>query len=147
MRRRRILLAIPLTLVFVVVAVVAARFLTAENRERDAITALVNAEAQGRAGDVATRLESCPAACLRRLEPMIARLHGPGDVRLVRLDSATSYSLGRSEGWSRVVWVRGVDGRPVVQCVRVRRTGGPLTERSVTLLRLTAPLADNEDSC
>jgi hypothetical protein len=146
-RRRRILLAIPLTLVFVVVAVVAARFLTAENRERDAITALLNAEAQGHAGDVAARLESCPDACLRRLEPMVARLHGPGDVRLVRLDSGTSYSLGRSEGWSRVVWVRGVDGRPVVQCVRVRRTGGPLTERSVTLLRLTAPLADNEDSC
>ena len=43
------------------------------------------------------------------------------------------------------VWVHGVDSRPIVQCV-VRRQGGPLTGRSVTLC-LSAPLADNEDSC
>jgi hypothetical protein len=40
-----------------------------------------------------------------------------------------------------------VESRPVVQCVRVRRKGNPLTGRSVTLLRLSAPLADNEGSC
>jgi hypothetical protein len=80
----------------------------------------------------------------------VARLHGVGgaeSVKIARLDSGTSYSLGTSEGWSRVVWVRGVESRPVVQCVRVRRKGNPLTGRSVTLLRLSAPLADNEGSC
>jgi hypothetical protein len=141
------LLAIPIGVVFLFVVFAVARFLTVENRERDAIESLVVAEAGGRAADVASQLESCAPTCRRRLELIVQRLRGPGKVKLVRLDSGTSYSLGRAEGWSRVVWVRGLDGRPVVQCVRVRREGGPLTDRSVTLLRLTAPLADNEASC
>lgn len=70
-----------------------------------------------------------------------------GAVKIIRLDSDTSYSIGSAEGWTRVVWARDVHARPVVQCVRVRRQGGPFTTREVKLLRLRPPLANNEGNC
>jgi hypothetical protein len=73
------------------------------------------------------------------------RSHGP--VKIIRLDSDTSYSFGTKEGWSRVVWAPTVKARPIVQCVRVRRSGGPIGKRTVTLLRLRPPLANNEGNC
>jgi hypothetical protein len=147
-RRRRLLtIAVPVAVAFLAISLAAARFLTTENRERDELFALVQHEAAGDAGGVLARLDACDAACAAEVRAFLPRVTGPGTVKIVRLDSGTSYSLGTSEGWSRVVWVRGVDGVPVVQCVRVRRDGSPLTGRSVSLLRLTAPLADNEDSC
>ncbi|HMJ33311.1 MAG TPA: hypothetical protein VK501_05285 [Baekduia sp.] len=147
-RRRRLLtIAVPLAVAFLAISLVAARFLTTENRERDAIFALVQHEAAGDAAGVLSRLRACDAACTAKVRAFVPRVSGTGTVKIARLDSGTSYSLGTSEGWSRVVWVRGVDGIPVVQCVRVQRRGSPLTGRSVSLLRLTAPLADNEGSC
>ncbi|HWI23075.1 MAG TPA: hypothetical protein VNT22_10730 [Baekduia sp.] len=73
------------------------------------------------------------------------RTHGP--VKIIRLDSATAYSIGTDEGWTRVVWAPTAKAEPVVQCVRVRRHGGPLTARAVKLLSLRPPLSDNEGSC
>jgi hypothetical protein len=147
-RRRRLLtIFIPVLVVFLAVSFVAARFLTTENRERDELFGLVQREAAGDAPGVLSRLQACDAACAAKVRAFLPRVTGPGKVKIARLDSGTAYSLGTSEGWSRIVWVRGVDGIPVVQCVRVRRHGSPLTGRSVSLLRLTAPLADNEDSC
>jgi hypothetical protein len=149
-RRPRLLLVVPLVVVFLAAAFVVARFLTLENRERDAIFALVRDESMGDAAAVLARLEACDAACAAKVRATTARVRATSDVdevKIARLDSGTSYSLGTAEGWSRVVWVATTDARPVVQCVRVRRHGSPLTGRSVSLLRVTAPLADNEDSC
>lgn len=151
-RRRRLLAvaAVPVLIAFLAVSFVVARFLTTENRERDRVVALLQAEVGGRPAAVLRQLHGCDAACAARIRafvPPLARREGRGPVKVVRLDSATAYSLGTSEGWTRVVWVRGVNSRPVVQCVRVRRSRSPLTGRSVSLLRLTAPLANNEDSC
>ena len=148
-RRRLLLVAVPGAVAFLAISFVVARFLTTESRERDAIYALVRAEARGDAGDVLGRLAACDPRCSAKVRAFVPRLHAPtGDrgVKIARLDSDTAYSLGTSEGWSRVVWVSDVDARPVVQCVRVRRTGA-LTGRSVSLLRITAPLADNAGSC
>jgi hypothetical protein len=150
-RRRRLLtIAVPVAVAFLAVSVVAARFLTTENRERDAIFALVQREAAGDPAGVLARLDACDAACTAKVRAFVPRVGGTGGaeaVKIARLDSGTAYSLGTSEGWSRVVWVRGVDARPVVQCIRVRRHGSLVTGRSVSLLRLSAPLADNEGSC
>jgi hypothetical protein len=149
-RRRLLLIAVPVLVAFLAISLFAARFLTTENRERDDILALVQREAAGDAPGVLARLDACDAACAAKVRSFLPRVAGAGgapSVKIARLDSGTSYSLGTSEGWSRVVWVRGVNAVPVVQCVRVRRHGSPLTGRSVSLLRLTAPLADNEDSC
>ena len=73
------------------------------------------------------------------------RSHGP--VKIIRLDSDTQYSIGTDEGWTRVVWASSVHARPIVQCVRVRRQGGPFSLRQVKLLRLRQPLANNEGNC
>jgi hypothetical protein len=150
-RRRRLLaIAVPLAVVFLAASFATARFLTTENHERDRLFELVQREAAGDTAGVLAALDACDATCAAKVRAFVPRL-GAGDrgaaVKIARLDSGTSFSLGTSEGWSRVVWVRGVDGRPIVQCVRVRREGSPLTGRSVSLLRLNAPLADNEGSC
>jgi hypothetical protein len=144
---RRPLIVVPVVLLFLVVAFALARFLTQENRERDRIEQLVTLEARGDADGVVRLLDGCDAACRAGVRSVVARVRGPGAVKIARLDSGTSYTVGSAEGWSRVVWVRGPNGRPLVQCVRVRREGGPLAERTISLLRVTAPLADNEQSC
>jgi hypothetical protein len=146
-RRRLIAIAVPAFVVVLAVGFVAARWLTTENRERDAIFALLQREAAGDADGVLARLDSCDAACAVKVRAFVPRTRGAGAVKIARLDSGTSYTFGTKTGTSRVVWVHGVDSRPIVQCVVVRRQGGPLSGRSVSLLRLSAPLADNEASC
>ena len=150
-RRRLLLIAVPGAVVFLAISLAVARFLTTEGRERDRVYALLRAEAAGDPGAVLARLDACDAACAAKVRAFLPRLGAPGaspaSVKIARLDSQTSYSLGVSEGWSRVVWVRDVKARPVVQCVLVRRAGNPLTGRSVSLLRVSAPLADNQDPC
>ncbi len=146
-RRRLIAIAVPAALVVLVVGFLAARWLTTENRERDAVYTLLEAEAAGDAQRVLDHLDGCDAACAARTRAFLPRVRGAGEVKIARLDSGTSYSFGTKTGTTRVVWVHGVDARPLVQCVVVRRHGGPLTGRSVSLLRVSAPLADNEGSC
>lgn len=145
--RRLVAIAVPATLVVLAVGFFSARFLTTENRERDAIFTLLQRQAAGDERGVLAKLHGCDAACAAKLHAFLPKVTGTGAVKIARLDSGTSYTLGTSTGTSRVVWVHGVDSRPIVQCVLVRRHGGPLTGRSVSLLALSAPLADNEDSC
>jgi hypothetical protein len=146
--RRVVAIAVPLTLVVLVVGLFSARFLTTENRERDVVFKLLQREAAGDAPGVLARLHGCDdAACQAKVRAFLPKVTGPGTVKIARLDSGTSYSFGDTTGTTRVVWVHGIDSRPIVQCVVVRRRGGPLTGRSVSLLRLSAPLADNEGSC
>jgi hypothetical protein len=149
---RRVLLAVglPALVVFLVVSFGLARWLSVESQERSAIAALLRSEARGDAADVADRLDACAPGCRSHVRDIVQRVRktpGDGPVRIVRLDSGTAHSFGSRRAWSRVVWVRGEDGEPLVQCVQVRRHGDPVTGRSVSLLRLTAPLADNEDPC
>jgi hypothetical protein len=145
--RRLVAIAVPITLVVLAVGLLSARFLTTENRERDAIFTLLQRQAAGDERGVLAHLHGCDAACTAKVHAFLPKVTGTGAVKIARLDSGTSYTLGTSTGTSRVVWVHGVDSRPIVQCVVVRRQGGPLTGRSVSLLALSAPLADNEDSC
>jgi hypothetical protein len=144
---RRPLVLVPAVVLFLLAALFLARFLTQENRERERMDELLVHEARGDASGVLAMLDACDAGCRAKVRAFVPRVSGPGEVKIVRLDSGTSYSLGTAEDWTRVVWVRGVNGRPVVQCVRVRRKGSPLAERTISLLRVTAPLADNEQSC
>jgi hypothetical protein len=155
-RRRRPLprpstrVAVIATLALLVVLVggfAATRWLSTENRERDTLYDLVRAEASGNPDAVLKQLDGCDAACAAKVRAFVPRTRGAGAVKIAMLSSGTQYSFGDRTGVSRVVWVHGVTSRPIVQCVVVRRHGGPMTERSVSLLRLGAPLADNEDSC
>lgn len=146
-RRRLLAIAVPVTLLVLVVGFFVARWLTTENRERDVVFGLLEREAAGDERGVLADLHGCDAACVQKVRAFLPRVKGAGAVKIARLDSGTAYTFGDATGTTRVVWVHGVETRPIVQCVVVRRHGGPLTGRSVSLLRLSAPLADNEDSC
>jgi hypothetical protein len=73
------------------------------------------------------------------------RLLRRGAVKILQLESHTSYSLTGATGESRVAWT--VIGKlPVVQCVKVQRTGNPLSGIHVRLLAISGPI-ENEGAC
>lgn len=146
LRRRRLLLVLTIAF-FLAVSGFLGRVLSVEGQEREAILDLLRAQARGDTAAVLGRLEACDDACQAAVRSSVPRLAGPGEVKLVRLDSGTSYALGSATGTARVVWVRGEEGRPVVQCFEVRRKGSVLADRSTSLLRVGAPLRDNEAPC
>jgi hypothetical protein len=122
-----------------------ARWLGTENAERDAILRVLQAQARGDAAAM-ERLVDCPdAACRAQLRANAARLRGNTDVTIVRLDSGTSHAIGSKTAPTRVVWLT-PDRLTTVQCAVVRRSGTPLSGRSVTLLGLSAPIG-REAAC
>ena len=141
MRRRRVLIAAGV-LLFLVVSFQLARFLTAENTERAAVYALLEAEARGDVRAVVAALDACGDACAREVAATVARARRPGEVKILRLDSAANFTLGERTARSRVAWAADVaaGGAAVVQCVTVRRSWSFLSGASVSLLRLSAPL-------
>jgi hypothetical protein len=150
-RKRRLLKRLLLAgLVLVaLVSVVLARFLSVENTERDADLALVQAEAKGDVAAMLKRIGGCRAspACVAGVKANAAnpRLHRAGAVKILSLESHTAYSLTGATGETRLAWT--VIGKlPVVQCLRVRRTGNALTGIHLQVIGLSAPI-DNEGSC
>ena len=66
-------------------------------------------------------------------------------MKILQLESHTAYSLTGATGNTRVAWTV-IGTLPVVQCVRVRRSGNFLTGIKVTLVGLSAPIP-NEGGC
>lgn len=127
-----------------------ARWLSTESDERGRVAELLRAQARGDAE--AMLAELAPACrgdrgCRTDVERNAARLRRRGEVKILNLQSGTSYSLGEATGVSRVAWaiVEG-NGLPVVQCVGVHRSGTPLSGQSVELLSISAPIG-NESGC
>jgi hypothetical protein len=146
--RRLRVFAIPIV-IFLAVSFFLARYLTAESRERDEIHRLLVDQARGDAAAMIDRLDGCgkDPACVATQRRNAQRLKRPGEVKIVRLDSDTSYALGTADGTTRIVWtVLPGSGSTVVQCVEVRRGGTALAGRTVTLRRLSAPIG-RESSC
>ena len=135
--------------VVAVVGFVLARYLTTENRERHRVLKLLEAEARGDANAMLAVLDpSCrqSAACVQTVRSNAAKLKRPGEPKIIAYDSKTSYAFGEAEGLTRVAWTVIDKGLPVVQCVRVHRGGSALAGRTVTLLRISAPIG-NEAAC
>jgi hypothetical protein len=132
---------------FLAVSGVLARFFSAENVERDHELALVAAEAKGStAGMFAQLVPSCRASapCAATVLADAAALRRPGSVLLLSTQSTTNHSLAASVGTTRVAWK--VPGRyPVVQCVRVRRSGNLFAGISVSLLAIGPRIASDGD--
>lgn len=147
MRRRGILIALGV-IVFLAIAFQLARFLTAENAERAAVYALLEDEARGDAKAVTEHLEDCDGFCARSVAATVSSVRRPGEVKILRLDSAANFTLGERTARSRVAWAADATsgGEAVVQCVTVRRRWSSVSGASVTLLRLSAPLPP-EKSC
>ena len=148
-RHKRIALIAAGVIVFLLISVLLARFLTVENLERDRDLALIQAEARGDAAGMISRLAGCRErpACVAEVKRILAnpRVRRPGSVKILDLESDTAYSLDGAKGPSRVAWTV-IGTLPVVQCVQVRRTGNFLTGIKVSLLRITPPIP-NEGEC
>ena len=146
MSRRRLVLLAAGALAFLAVALLLARYLTTENRERDAVYALLRDQARGDASAMLARLDGCQARCRADVEANARRLARPGQVKILAYQSSTSYALGAAEGPTRVAWTIVDRQLPVVQCVQVQRTGNVLAGRGINLRRLSVPI-DRLASC
>jgi beta-lactamase class A len=144
--RRRLVLLAAGALAFLAVALLLARYLTTENRERDAVYALLRDQARGDAAAMLARLDGCQARCRADVEANARRLARPGQVKILAYQSSTSYALGAAEGPTRVAWTIVDRQLPVVQCVLVQRTGNVLAGRGINLRRLSVPI-DRLASC
>ena len=75
----------------------------------------------------------------------VSRLRKPGQISVLTLQTAAGgIPLGNSEGVARVAWRIG-SGLPIVQCVRVRRTGNPITGLHVDLLAVSKRIPSQSD--
>jgi hypothetical protein len=133
---------------FLVISFGLARWLSTENDERDAIYAVLAAQARGDAQGMLARLDGCASVpgCAAAARRNAERLRRRGEVKILAYDSATSYALGAAHGATRVAWTVVDRGLPVVQCVEVDRGGTVLTGRTITLRRVSLPI-DRQSSC
>jgi hypothetical protein len=146
--RRAVVIAVA-AVAFVGVAILLARWLTTESRERSAVERLLSAQARGDASRMlALMAGSCraDARCRATVEGDARRLRRPGSPKIIAFDSKTSYALGSATGVTRVAWTIVGRGLPVVQCVTVHRGGSVVAGRTVSLLRISAPIG-NEATC
>jgi hypothetical protein len=144
-RRAKLLIAVGVV-AFLAVSFELARFLTTENRERDAVYALLRDQARGDAKAMLARLDACDARCRAAVQADARRLRRPGDVKILAYDSSTAYALGSASGPTRVAWTIINRQLPVVQCVDVARKGNVLTGRTISLRRLSVPI-DRQGTC
>jgi hypothetical protein len=144
---RRVPLILAAVLVFLAVSFELARWLSTESTERDKVHRLLEAQARGDANAMLAQLRGCnDAACRATVQRDARILKRPGAVKIVSYESGTSYALGSASGNTRVAWTSLQRGLVIVQCVSVHRGGSALAGRSVTLLRISAPI-DRQGSC
>jgi hypothetical protein len=147
MRRTRVLIIAGFgAFVFLGIALMLARALSATGTERSRVLEVTRAQARGDARAVLRATPACARepACAAATEAFVAKLKRPGDVAILQYQPSIQLPLTRATGTGRVAW-RVADGLPIVQCVRVRRDG-PLTGAAVELLSISAPIG-NEASC
>lgn len=147
MSRRRLVTLIALgAIVFVAISLLLARYLSTENRERDAVYELLRDQARGDAQAMLGRLSDCDARCRANVAYDARRLKRAGEVKILAYSSSTSYALGHAEGPTRVAWTIVNRQLPVVQCVQVERTGNVLAGATINLRRLSVPI-DRQGTC
>jgi hypothetical protein len=137
-RRAYVVAIAAAVIVFLVISALLARVLSANAAEQTAITSLLNAEARGDVDAIVRAVESCRTtpSCRLRASENAAALRHPGTVSLIQLQPSTSFSIAGTLGTARVAWNVG-GSLPIVQCVRVRRTGNAITGLHVELLEVS----------
>ena len=147
MRRPLLIGLIVLGLVlFLGISALLARAFSVNGAEQAAITSLVQAEARGDSSAMVTEILGCgrSAACRRRVSQDAAKLTRPGHVTILELNQSAGFSLTSTLGTARVAWRAG-NGLPIVQCVRVRRTGNVLSGQRVELLEVSRRIKTSGD--
>jgi hypothetical protein len=132
--------------VFLGLSLLLARGLSGSSTERADVLELVRAQARGDADAVLERLEACrrEPACEQTTRERLRELRRDGRVQLLTYTPSTRLALTRKIGTGRVAWRAG-EGLPVVQCVRVQRSG-PLSGGGVELLSISPPI-ERQASC
>jgi hypothetical protein len=125
-------------LLFLVISALLARVFSANSAEQSAITSLVQSEAHGDVNAIVDEIQGCGTdpACRTRAAVNAAALKHAGAVSIIQLQPSTSFSLGGTEGTARIAWSVG-SPYPIVQCVKVRRAGNPISGLSVELLEVS----------
>ena len=144
----RIWLFALLVLVFLIASFFVARWLTAENRERNAVVELLKLQNEGDAIAMLAAIEGCSQqpSCRADVRSNARQLSGAGSIKILRFDSAGAYAIGDLRGNSRVAWNRGGMSSAVVQCVEVERRGLAFFGGSIVLRALSRPIG-SESSC
>ena len=124
---------------FVAVSAGVARWLTADNAERNKVEALLHAQLRGDPAGMLHELDRCTGGCVDQVRSNAARLRRPGRLEIAAYQSETSHALGADTGQTRVVW-KTPTTLTVVQCVTVKRTGNPIRGMSVQLLGISGPI-------
>jgi len=132
-------------LVFVLLSGLLARWLALENIERDDIVTLLQAEARGDARAMLAQLHGCDRYCRTNVVVIARRLKRPGSVLILADQSKTAYSLTGAVGETRIAWKATSNRLPVVQCVRVQRSGNVLSGLVIRLLAVSVPIPDTAD--
>jgi hypothetical protein len=141
---KRLLIAVGVVAVLAVSAIVA-RWINNDTVERGKVTELLRAQAKGDAAKMLTLVDCPDQACERILRTNARTLQGRGDLKIALYQSQTAHALRSRTKPTRVVWF--TPGRlTTVQCVLVERKGNVFAGTSVSLLRLSAPIA-RESSC
>ena len=144
-RPARLLLAALGVLVFLAISLVLARALSAGTGRTVAVD-ILRAQVHGDRGEVLRRLDGCHrSACRAEALRSVQRLHSQGTFQVLNVDSKLHPGLGGDHGPVRVAWR--VDSHlPIVQCVRVRRTGSVIAGFHLRVERLPAPI-NRESNC
>jgi hypothetical protein len=124
--------------VFLVISALLARVFSANSAEQSAITSLVKDEARGDANAVIGDIAGCADSqtCRARAGYNASALKRPGAVSVIQIQPSTSFSIAGTQGTARVAWNAG-GSLPIVQCVRVRRTGNAISGLKVELLEVS----------
>jgi hypothetical protein len=144
----RIWVIVLLVILFLAASFFVARWLTAENRERNAVVELLQLQSEGDAAGMIAAIDGCAQepACRAEVQSNARRLSVGGSLKILRFDSAGAYSIGDSSGQSRIAWNRGGTSPAVVQCIEVERRGLAFFGGSITLRSLSRPIG-SEASC
>jgi hypothetical protein len=134
-------------LVFLAISAGFARVFNADSSVRGAVTDLIKAEARGDQGAMAAQITGCSASagCRARTTADAHALARTGNVSVLELDTGLSTGLGGATGTARIAWEIIDSTKPIVQCVRVRRTGNVFSGYTIELLKISAKIPSNAD--
>lgn len=126
---------------FLLASAVLARGLSGGGAERARVLELLRVQGRGAADAVLERLPACrrEPACAELTRRRVRDLRRPGAVQILAFEPSVRLTPTVHTGTARVAWRAGT-GRPVVQCVGVRREGA-LTGSGVELLSISDPIA------
>jgi hypothetical protein len=149
LRRRSQLIALITggVVLFLMISAGITRIFNAESSERSAVTDLIKAEARGDRAGVVSLIEGCAAssACRARAAQLAQTLRRPGQVSVLEISSGTGFGLGGDRGTARIAWEIVDKTKPIVQCVRVRRTGSVVSGFRIELLKLSTRIKSDAD--